>query len=110
MLLLDLVSWPSGDPWTATWKPVELSVLSVDGPYRRRLAGVRCRHMRREALDRRVVAEMEEIHDADPGTAANSDIAGRLVSSATYRRPWACGGGSAAGDRVGWMSHDSRRT
>ena len=42
-------------------------MLGVDRPDRRRLARVRCRYVRHESLDRRIMAEMEQIHDAQLG-------------------------------------------
>jgi len=58
------VSWPGRDAWAVTRKPVEGSMLGVDRPYRRRLGRVGGGHMGTEPLDRRFMAEMEEVHDA----------------------------------------------
>lgn len=65
---LDCASWPGRHARAVARKPVERRMFGVDGPDRRRLAGVRGRNVRREPPDRRIGAEMEEFHTPDPGT------------------------------------------
>lgn len=69
---LFLGAWPCRHSRALAWEPVERCVLGVDRPDQRRLARVRHWHVRLEPLDRRVVTEMEQIHDRQPGSRGES--------------------------------------
>jgi hypothetical protein len=81
--LLDIGARPCGHARAVTGEPVERRVCFVDSPHRRRVRWVGCRHVGREPSDRRVLAEVEELHASSLayGTASPSS-----APSSTYVR------------------------